>query len=235
MFYFHRIFSDNKLNIIPFLLIITVDCLALSFAILLAVFSGLEPTHFMEEGEPITWFSAGQLAAVGAIAAIVGAIRFRDRDSRKIPHASPWIWFFIATCFWFLGLDELQEIHESIDLWIHELLNIDQSHLSDRLDDLVILLYGAVMGFVLYKNKRELKQFRQVWKLLKVGIYTTIAMVILDAITNQNDIIASETINEWVGTVEECFKIGAEGILLSVSYYCLQIAKNFSIRSLENN
>nr|WP_319398940.1 hypothetical protein [uncultured Carboxylicivirga sp.] len=64
------------------------------------------------------------------------------------------IWLMISKGFTFLALDEILLIHENIDKWIHAFFQITQTHLTDRIDDFIILLYGIVDGLLMIKNRR---------------------------------------------------------------------------------
>lgn len=118
-----------------FFILLGSNLLAIGFG--LAAFHTNTVNHFAEDGY-ITTISVIQLLA---ICLLVICIHF----SHKKETASS-LWLVIAFGFFFLAADELFQIHENLDNQVHQLLYLQESAFTDRLDDLLVGLYG-VTGF----------------------------------------------------------------------------------------
>lgn len=204
-----------------------MDVSVVIIAVIIAVMLGEEPTHFMEEGEPLTWFSAFQLFAIALVCGRVLAIR-KPEKLYLFWKSRGFIWLLLSLGFVFLAGDELLQFHENLDGFIHDAINLKQTNFTDRLDDLIILLYGIFFCIAGWSSQEELKHYRSVGKLLKLGIGLFLFMILFDAISNKSDIVTNKALNEWVGALEDGLKILAEGVFLSVASECLKIAKQLS-------
>lgn len=232
MFKFNKI-KLNKLPKSPLFFILFIDFLSLILAVIWAVVLGQYPTHYMEEGQPITWLSVAQLCAISTFCFLIFSIRIKQISSDLKNYTYIWIWLSLG--FLFLAADEMLGIHEKLDWLIHKSLNLEFTNFSDRLDDLILLIYGFIFLTVVRKNRKELNYYHSVINLFKLGVWFIVLMIILDAITNKSDIIANESINEWVGAFEDGLKIIAQGILLSVTCYCFTRAQSFSSNGFKSN
>lgn len=211
--------------------ILFLESLTVTFAISTALMAGDSPKyHFREEGF-ITYVSCLQLA----IAAIVAGQIFITL--RKTSHwqlaRSKSFWLFSSLGLLFLGLDDAFEIHERLDLWLHDLLNIKETMLSDLADDLIVAVYLLLFLIYILNQWQVIKQFKSSFVFFKAGLILAVVMIVLD-ITSNNKLFISlifddsdliEAIKEWLGTIEDSAKIFAEGMIIVGLYRCRQIVK----------
>lgn len=54
------------------------------------------------------------------------------------------VWAIIASGFLFLAADEVLRIHENLDQLIHYVFGLKETNLTDRIDDLIVGMYGLV-------------------------------------------------------------------------------------------
>lgn len=99
------------------------------------------------------------------------------------------IWALISLGFFFLALDEAFSIHERIDGLIHAILAIEETAITDRIDDLIILLYGVVGAFLIYLHRGEFRGLGRFYKYLAVGFAFLCLQVAFDVLTNRGDIL----------------------------------------------
>ena len=123
-----------------------------------ALFGPNHPGRYMGEEGLITRLSITHLLAIGAIALALAFVR----------HAAPWrdspgrsaiVWLFISAGFVFLALDERLELHEQMDFWLHDSLHLEETAVSDRLDDLIVVAYGVLGAAVLYAFAMSFNRF----------------------------------------------------------------------------
>ena len=138
----------------------------------------------------------------------------------------------------FLAVDEIAQLHEMLDFGFHALFNIQENGITDRLDDLIVLLYIAAGGYLLYRFQQEFRNYRPAFKLVLWAFGLAGIMVLLDLITNLDpesnldafkvffaDLEARHTLLVWLQAIEEGFKVLAEGVFISALVVCLQVAR----------
>ena len=186
-----------------------------------------------EDGGFITYFSVIQLFILSYFTGKTFKVR-----SRSFPN-SPWkspvaIWGIMSLGFSFLALDDLIMIHEWIDKSIHKIWQIQETGLSDRIDDLIVGFYGLLaIGFiVIYRH--ELKKYIGVLPAVITAFTLMFMMVGVDVLTNRDDILLTflqpatvDGINSWVFVLEEGLKLLAEGFYIVAAHACLQMARRF--------
>lgn len=214
--------SDFLFNRSPRSLLVRLlglNFLAIALALAIGIPHGNLASQFGET-KFITKFSALQLLAVGWLAFQI----FKAR--RPAPPAPAWrtpalLWAIIAAGFCFLALDELLKIHERMDEWIHLLFGIQQTALTDRIDDLIVGLYGLIGLVVLGIYRAELKLFRPAIPYFIGGFILLFAMVAVDVGANAKDVLPALVREEQVKTalqaftaLEESFKILGEAVFI---------------------
>lgn len=113
-----------------------------------------------EDGGFITYFSTIQLIMVAYYARKIFRLR-ADTTGGPSPWKSPIaIWGIISLGFGLLALDELLMIHEFFDSVIHKLWIARETGWSDRIDDLIVGLYGLVAIGICVAYRRELTRYR---------------------------------------------------------------------------
>ena len=208
--------------------VLTLNGLAVVSAVALSPFVKRDP---FSEGGFLTVFSGLQLLLVAYIA--VQVKKHSPRTNTSI------IWTLIAVGFIFLTADEFFKIHENLDWLIHEAFNLQETGLTDRIDDILIGLYGVIGLAVLFVHFDELRPYRKAFPFFIVGFFLLFAMVTLDIITNRNDILPlifnyekSFVLQERLAQVEDSLKVFAEGFFILAFYMILQMAKKISILPL---
>ena len=189
-------------------LVIGLNVLAITVALAIHQLTGVN--HFEEKGF-VTVVSTVQLLVLAALA---------WRTYRWRTHV---VWLLAAAGFVFLAADEALRIHEGIDKLVHSLFNIQETGLSDRLDDLIMGFYGLVAVAVLVAFRDELRRCRARTGLLAWGFLAVLVMVALDALTNRNDVLAllvgpgrAEVWAESLGLVEDSLKLVAQALFVLV-------------------
>jgi hypothetical protein len=209
-----------------FLVLLLASNVLLSLAPLLF---GVSAKTLALESSPIQLLSFGQLVASAIICWKMFRVRCPGPNARlDAPEA---VWALMATGFLFLSIDELAQVHERLDSLIHTAFGMEETGISDRLDDVIVAAYGLLGIVVLWKSRSELVRFRCVLPLIAIGFVFTFLMVTLDMVTNRNDVLplfisepaANESLAQWLNLAEEVFKLLAEGMFLGGFYECLQI------------
>ncbi len=198
------------------------------------------PLQFFKEGYPMTWLSAFHLGLCGWTSWLAFKVRLPEAAKQNWKYwlknrSNPsYIWLIMAIGFLFLAVDELVMLHELMDLVIHWVFQIQESPLTDRLDDFIVLGYGAVAVATLFMYWAEVKQYRIALPFLIMAMTCVFLMVLFDAITNQNDIVPlifggdSDKIYNNFKLFEEGLKIWAEGFFLLAFFFSYKKALTFS-------
>ncbi|MBI4004146.1 MAG: hypothetical protein HY353_03910 [Candidatus Omnitrophica bacterium] len=201
-------------------------------AIVAAAAVGDPPTELFEEYRVMTYFSGAQILLIALLCWRIFQVRRRTSWHAGVTEPA-WLWALFAAGAVFLALDEVLQVHENLDFTIHRLLGIQETNLTDRIDDAIVGLYGVVASAALALHRKKLRWCKPVasWAILGVlGIFGT---ALLDALTNRNDVLpyllANPAAAGWLRgrlmLLEDAVKILAEGIFLGSAYVCLRIAK----------
>ncbi len=166
-----------------------------------------------DEGHPGTILSIALLLATAATAFAIHAVR--KKDGAGFPRL---IWWLIGIGFVFLALDEALEIHEKLDAAIHAIFRIEETAATDRIDDLLILLYGVIGLSVLALFGTEVRRAQGLVQWLPLGFALLVIQVIIDAASNRDDFMLWLGVPpDWLSRLstplslaEEAAKIGAE-------------------------
>jgi hypothetical protein len=223
-------------HIVPLSVILLLDAVA----IVLAVRAGQPPDQFFKEYAAMTYLSGLQLLAISFVCWRI--FRPRRSPSRHRGLRDPsWLWAMIALGFLFFACDEVLRIHERLDHAMHFILDIQETALTDRLDDLIVAGYGACLLGVFYVYRGELQHYREMLPWLAVALLGLVGTVTLDILTNRDDMLSSfisnpgrvELVMMQLNVVEDSMKILAEGILLGAFAGCLRIARQRSAAAVE--
>jgi hypothetical protein len=151
---------------------------------------------------------------------------------------SPFIvWLIISLGFFFLAMDDLFKIHESIDHRIHDLFNLKQTALTDRFDDMIVGLYGLIGIIFLCACREEIKRYRQVFPFLIYGFVLLFIMVGLDIVSNRVDILEKvvsrdlvSPLHTYLSVAEDSVKIFAGSFFLVGFYGALQLSRRMDTK-----
>jgi hypothetical protein len=214
-----------------FIGVFSLDLLAVVVALIINFYSDVN--HFAEEGF-ITILSVLQLLAISCLSFNV----FRARSATRV--SSWWndpsvFWLVISFGFLFLAADELFMIHEHADVLIHKAFNIQETALTDRIDDIIMAVYGLAGIGILITFRDELKIFTASLPFFIWGFGFMFLMIALDVLTNRNDILPilfdknrAVVLHAWISHVEDSLKIFAEAFFLLAFYAIWEKVKHMN-------
>jgi hypothetical protein len=228
--------GENIPNNLIFVSLFVFDTIVILGAIVLGTHKGNSLLYFGKHSF-ITWISVFQLLTISLLSYII--FQTRGGTLRHFSWRAPYtVWTIVSIGFLFLAMDDLFEIHESIDHRIHNIFNLEESALSDRFDDMIVGLYGLIGLSSLYYCREEIKKYRQILPFLICGFVFLFIMVAMDAIANRNDIFQNLVHHDladflyiicYVG--EDPVKIFGESFFLVGFYSALQIARGKATKS----
>ena len=166
--------------------LLVVNCTVVVLSVWTGISHGDLRANFDEESL-ITWLSMLQLLAIAIVSAGLYLLRCWGQWSWRSPAL---LWLLISLGFVFLAVDEFTEIHERMDIAIHTLFNIQENAITDRIDDVIVGLYGIVAAGLVYKYRGEIKRYSTVLPLIVISFIVLFVMVFLDVLTNRPDILS---------------------------------------------
>lgn len=167
--------------------------MVLAILIVAGTLDGRPAKHF-GEGRAGTFLSAALLLGAGALCGAIAS------DPRARPMRRFWIVAGIG--FSLLTYDELGMGHEKLNRQLHLALGWDRTHwLTTRIDDLLVLLYGAVAAWWAFRYRHNLLRLRWAASTMTLAGVGFLLMVAADLTRN------------WQAT-EETFKIAAEALIV---------------------
>lgn len=204
--------------------VLLLNAVAVSLAVVIYQLGGRD--HFGERGF-ITFLSTLQLLYTAWLAhKILQAQRFllsADKQPQLV------LWRMITFGFIFLAADEFLSLHEVADLFIHDLLNMPVTNVSDRLDDLIVLLYGLLSIGLLWKYRQTFRPYKTAIALFRKGFMLLFLMIAFDLLANEQDLLeiaftpeTSNTLQIYLNQVEDTIKVFAEAVFILAFYSILQ-------------
>ncbi|MBM9514917.1 hypothetical protein [Desulfogranum marinum] len=211
-----------------FFLVLSLNLLAVSAGVIIYIYIGVD--SFTEDGF-ITKLSVFQLLVIGWLSYnIFRTQRIQRRSS--LWRDSSFVWLIIALGFLFLAVDELFLVHENIDNFIHDVFNMEETALTDRIDDFLVGLYGLAGIGVLFVFRDELKAYRETFVFFVIGFVLFFVMIPLDMLINRNDILPlifeqehASILSIWVAFIEDSLKVFAEVFFVVGFFAILQKSK----------
>lgn len=134
------------------------------------------------ERRPMTIMSALMLVLVGLISKNIFSIRKPITKDSKL-------WFLLYIGFIYLALDDFIGIHEAIDHQICNIFGWDKHGPADKIDDLIIALYGVCGVGILLRYWRESLLFRHAWCYFSLAALGTILTVIFDFMGGEGELM----------------------------------------------
>ncbi len=219
-----------------FWIILAFDILAITLAVGRALLRQKSPMRYFEETGIMSFFSGLQLLIMAGLSWRISLIRQEVKMQSKSWKSPQNLWKIMAIGFIFLAADEVLEIHEGIDQLIHEVFRITETQLTDRIDDLIIVSYSMIGGYILYSFWHEFKRYQPAFFAFIVGFVLKAGMVMFDLYTNNEMVLSSwitnpqthELVYDSLRTIEESLKILAEGAFIAAFCACLSIAKKIT-------
>jgi len=183
----------------------------------------------------MTFVSAIQLLAISRITYKTSQAR-KTEKSQSSWRGAPLIWTLVSMGFAFLAIDEVLYVHEQIDELIHHILDMKETGLTDRIDDIIVGLYALVGIAVLFAFKNEVKTCIKDYSYFIWGFALLFMMVGLDVLTNRDDILlmyfdqaTTDTLWYWLSTAEDAMKVFAEAFFILGFYSALQKARSLKV------
>ncbi|NEQ47997.1 MAG: hypothetical protein F6K00_32485 [Leptolyngbya sp. SIOISBB] len=212
--------------------VLLVNAIAITLAIVIAHHGGRD--HFGERGF-ITFFSTFQLLAIAWIADKIRQVKTRQPSLG----AHTGLWLMLSYSFIFLAADEFLAIHEVTDLLIHDLLNLQETPLTDRIDDLIVSLYAIFGSWILWRYRREFRADPRTIPFLLRAIVLMAIMVGVEAIAGSEHVWstwlmpdAAEMLELRLYQLEESLKILIEACVL-LAFYPLLKTQQAKLQKLE--
>ena len=216
-----------------FCILLLVEVFIIAVAIAIGVREG-NPNACFREGKSITWISVVHLLAISIISFKILSLRRsgRGRGFRNLVKSSGFVWGILALGFFLLACDESFRLHESADKRIHEVFGWTETGLTDRIDDILVGVYGLVGMGILFIYRKEIARYEQAHPFFLCGFLLLFVMVFLDVITNRNDFL--EMLMDpgrvpfyklWLSVGEESLKVLSEGCFLFGFYTAWQTAR----------
>jgi len=196
--------------------------------------TGRGVNHLYKEGRVLTYLSGALLVATSVTAWLVYRRRLEPGKGVVSGIATKaFIWALVACGFLFLAADELFEIHEAMDGAIHSLLNMETTRWTDRIDDLLIGLYGLIGVACLVAYRSEMQQFRAIWRWILVGFVLLVFSVLFDMLCNDKtfyqDMMADKALakelRRWTAAFEDGCKTQAEAFFLAAFLHARALAQ----------
>jgi hypothetical protein len=210
------------------LLFIISVLLAESIMISTAISAGYSDgdlTKFFEESGWITSVSYIQLLLLSAFSFAIYFVRTRN-DSRRSFAGVHMIWVLIGCGFIYLAFDERFMWHERLDFYVHDFFNIEETSLTDRLDDIIIGISCLIGLVTAYICRKEVFRYSDAKNLLIWGFIFIGGMTVFDIVSNRYDVIpfifGDDSIGKTLHTaallLDDSFKLLAEGFFISALF-----------------
>jgi hypothetical protein len=218
-------------------IILALNLTAITLAIIWAILQNESPIEYFEETEVMTLLSSLQLLIIAGLCWKIANYRKQISSQRKTWKSPVNLWRILTFCFIFLALDDYFEIHEKTDHFIHWILDIQETPVTDRIDDIILLSYSVIGSYFIYSFWQEFKQYRPAFRFFIAAFILTAVMGIFDWYNNDETIVQywvknpqyQELVYDCLQTVEESLKLIAEGVFISAFYVSLNLAQQMSI------
>jgi hypothetical protein len=185
----------------------------------LTVLLGEQPDWGYKEGHMFTVLSCFLLMGIAVTALLVYRDRSAKRDFGQRIHEPAFLWVLIAAGFFYLGLDDYLCFHERIGHAIQALVGI--TPLTERIDSVLIMFYGAIGLFALWYYRKEMGFFRAIWVGLAIGFVCMAISQVLDILCDDEvlfrrwfSVIWWKPAFKWSSAFEDAFKVMAEAYFL---------------------
>ncbi|MEL6579193.1 MAG: hypothetical protein AAFQ14_05545 [Cyanobacteria bacterium J06621_12] len=209
--------------------VLFLETVAIAIAIGAAVSRGKWVFYHFDEGGFITILSCAQILVVSVLARNISGLEKRSPDKLLLKNAG--FWLIVSIGAFFLALDDALSLHEQLDMWMHQVLDIKETMVTDLADDIIVGIYLILALIYVASQWQTLQIFRSSFTYFKVGFLLATLMVILDILSNNNLFVSMVTSDfelmgqmiTWINIVEEAIKLVAEGFFLAGVYRCWRI------------
>lgn len=213
-------------------IVLFVDALTVVIAIALANSKGTSSFHYFDEGQFGTYLSCFQLLAIAVISGIIFRLEKKSHNLQLVKNSG--FWLIVSYGVFFLALDDAFSFHEEIDRWLHKVLNIEETLVTDLADDILVGIYIFIALMYIVSQWKTLQIFRSSFNYFKMGFALAATMVVLDILCNNTLFVSMVTADSdlqeqmilWMGIMEETAKLVAEGFFLTGVYQCWRKARS---------
>ena len=203
--------------------------------LLIAVFYGIsvgKPGAAFSEAGIVTYASGWQLYLCSFLCLLNGC--FAISRCCKLLSKDSLFWLVSMLGFMYLAFDEFFMYHESIDRYIHQVLALNETPLTDRLDDLLVGIYVGAAGLVVWGASRVRSFSAQAKRMFSIGLLVAVVMVILDVMTNGPELMhwlfgvgLGDWLKTWLSVLEDALKLCiiitfVSGLLINLDAILLQ-------------
>ncbi len=106
-----------------------------------------------QEGTILTYLSVCMLLGIAEISHRTWLERC---PQRKFAWSDPGsLWKLMSWGFFYLALDDLLRIHETFDRVVHKIAGVDSKGITGALDDVLVVVYGIIGMYFLFRYRRE--------------------------------------------------------------------------------
>lgn len=149
----------------------------ISYTIFLAIV--LLTTRSYGEKSIVTDISTLQLALCSSASSIIALAIFCQKGSLTLYKGL--VWIAIAFGCAYLAMDDAFMYHERLDKMIHSLLSWEETSLSDRIDDIIVGIYGVIGIAFIFLNRSCFSFSPRFIKYAKLAFSLCILMVFCDS------------------------------------------------------
>jgi hypothetical protein len=204
---------------------VSANLTIIALAITLGLIPAGKPGRYFGEGRFTTVISCVQLLVTAFFSSRIFFAR-QAHAAKLASISAAWVWVVIAAGFVFLAADDAFQIHERLDHTIHRTLDMQETPWTDRLDDVIIALYGLIGLVILWLCRQEICYFSQIWRPLGGGFLCLFVSVVCDTISNDEEflgwlfgnIATAKTLRSWISVGDGAFTLLAEGFFLAAFY-----------------
>ncbi|MGB3535155.1 MAG: hypothetical protein WBA13_16780 [Microcoleaceae cyanobacterium] len=217
-------------------IILAFNFSAIFLAIIWAILQEESPIEYFEEYEIMTLLSTLQLLILAGLSKRIAYFRQKTNPQYKALNSPVNLWKIMTIGFILLAIDDLFEVHETTDRLIHWIFDIQETPLTDRIDDIIVISYSIIGAYIIYCFWHEFKRYRPAFKFFIIGFILTIIMGIFDLYTNDKTLVQyfiknlqyQELVHDSLKVVEESLKLMAEGVFIAAFCVCLNLAQQMS-------
>jgi len=213
-------------------IILFLETLVITIAITISLSLNISPKTYFNEVDNsgyLTYFSFLQLLITAFLSLKIFNIHKHVQQLRPLGI----FWLIICIGLFYLALDDVIGIHEQVDLWIHNIFKIQETNLSDLIDDLIVGGYLCISLIYIASKWKIIKLYQHSFIFFKIGFTFSAIMLILDVISNNTLFISIVTNNpktilltqEWIGVIEDSAKLFAEGMFIVGLYSIYRFQK----------
>ena len=189
--------------------------------ILLALFIGETPKYyFVKEHSFVNYLSVLQLLVISFISFELYRCRRRESLPGPLPVGHT-IWLLMAIGLLYLALDELFMFHENLDVFIHEQSSMEETGLSDKLDDIIVATYGLIGLIVLYRGRSEILRFKFALPYLGSAFGLLFFSLIFDVLTNGEELKEFLGGGQFACVIIDCFFVIEEVLELFAQVFLI--------------